>query len=298
MNKGKIYRELKKKIKGLDIKKDFDLYPFNTYKVHAIAPIFIRLKNLGETLKLMDYIRENKLDFVFLGNGSNVLILNPKNKIFVKFDKNYNKIVINQNIVRASASCLLGEVTGKAIANNLKGMEESIGIPGTIGGAVYMNASAGNFEISKFVDSVIVLEDGKVKLYKNNECEFGYRESIFQKNKAVILEVFFRLEKVENFDFNLVIKEMLLKRKNSQPLSENSAGSVFKNFGEIKAAKLIDESGLKGYQIGGAKISEKHANFIVTNNASSEDIFALISYVQKVIFERYKIMLETEIKVI
>ena len=161
-----------------------------------------------------------------------------------------------------------------------------------------MNAGAGNFEIGKFVERVIALENGKVKIYGKNDCGFGYRNSIFQRNNAIILEVFLKLEKVEDYDFKSVMEEAILRRKNSQPIGENSAGSVFKNIGEIRVAKLIDELGLKGYQIGGAKISEKHANFIVTNNAKTEDVLALISYVRKNVYERYKIELQTEIKIV
>jgi len=298
MNKNKIYKEIKNKIKSIDIKKDVDLYQFNTYRIHSTAPIFIKINNLGEMLKIMDYVATNSIEFVFLGNGSNVLIVNSQNKIFIKFDKNYNNIVINNNIVRAAASCMLGEVVSKSVAKSLKGLEEGVGIPGTIGGAIYMNAGAGNFEIGKFVERVIALENGKVKIYGKNDCGFGYRNSIFQRNNAIILEVFLKLEKVEDYDFKSVMEEAILRRKNSQPIGENSAGSVFKNIGEIRVAKLIDELGLKGYQIGGAKISEKHANFIVTNNAKTEDVLALISYVRKNVYERYKIELQTEIKIV
>ena len=298
MNRNKVYRDLKRKIKGIYIKKNFDLFEFNTFKIHAIAPIFIRIKNLGEMLKFIDYVNSSELEWIILGNGSNVIIYSVKNKIFVKFDKNYNKIVINDNILRVTASCSLGEVIKNAVSNNLKGMEECIGIPGSIGGAVFMNAGCGNFEMSKVVEKVVAIENGKVKVFENKDCGFGYRESIFQKNNAIILEVFIRLEKVENFDFKRVLKEAILKRKNTQPISENSAGSVFKNIGEIKVAKLIDEAGLKGYQIGGAKVSEIHSNFIVTNNATAEDILLLISHIKNVVFEKHNLVLETEIKII
>lgn len=298
MKTNKVYREIKRKIPSIFIRKKYDLFEYNTFRIHSVADIFIKVKEFGELLKLVDYLVEKNIKYIVLGKGSNVLLCNCSNKLFVVFDKKYDKIDIDGNMLRVTSSCLINEVVAKCVTNNLKGMEEAIGIPGTIGGAVYMNASAGNFEISKLVDSVVVLENGRIKILKNNDCAFGYRSSIFQKKSAIILDVFLRLERAENYDFKSVINDTILRRKNTQPVCQNSAGSVFKNIGEIKVAKLIDEAGLKGYQIGGAKVSEKHANFIVTNNATCEDVLMLINYIKEKIFQLFGVELETEINII
>ena len=204
MKTNKVYREIKRKIPSIFIRKKYDLFEYNTFRIHSVADIFIKVKELGELLKLVDYLVEKNIKYIVLGKGSNVLLCNCSNKLFVVFDKKYGKIDIDGNMLRVTSSCLINEVVAKCVTNNLKGMEEAIGIPGTIGGAVYMNASAGNFEISKLVDSVVVLENGRIKILKNNDCAFGYRSSIFQKKSAIILDVFLRLERAENYDFKSV----------------------------------------------------------------------------------------------
>ncbi len=296
--KNNIYNDLRKLCKGLYIKKNFDLKELNSFKIPAKVFLFIEPKSLEETIKVCKYLQENKIKFLVIGNATNILFLKPENKIVVRISNKFSDVWLEENRIIAFAGANLNLVSVLAKKNYLKGLEDSIGIPGTIGGAVYMNASAYNFEIAKVVKNVVAMVDGKIKVFENKDCLFEYRKSAFQKINALILRVELSLEKDESYNFDEKIKFILEKRMASQPLKSNSAGSVFKNVGEIKVAKLIEDEGLKGFSIGGAKISEKHSNFIVTNNASALDVYNLIKYIQKVIKKKYGLKLETEIKII
>ena len=296
--KNNIYNDLRKLCKGLYIKKDFDLKELNSFKIPAKVFLFIEPKSLEEAIKVCKYLQENKVEFLVIGNATNILFLKPENKIVVRISNKFSDVWVEENRIIAFAGANLNLVSGLAKKNYLKGLEDSIGIPGTIGGAICMNASAYNFEIAKVVKNVVAMVDGKIKVFDNKDCLFEYRKSVFQKTTALILRVELSLEKDESYNFDERIKFILEKRMASQPLKSNSAGSVFKNIGEIKVAKLIEDEGLKGFSIGGAKISEKHSNFIVTNNASALDVYNLIKYVQKVIKKKYGLKLETEIKII
>ena len=298
MKRLNIYNDLKKLCKGLFIKKNYDLKDYNSYKIPAKVFLFIEPKNLEEVLKVCKYLQENKQKFVVLGNGSNILFLKPEDKIVLRLSNKFANIFVNDNKITAYSGASLNAIISIAKQNNLKGIEDGVGIPGTIGGAVTMNVSAYSFEISKIVRSVVAIIDGKVKIFEKKDCLFDYRKSIFQKLDAVVLRVELELEKDNNFNFQERINFIINKRMESQPLKENSAGSVFKNLGEIKVAKLIEDAGLKGFSIGGAKVSGKHSNFIVTNNATAEDVYNLISYIKKVIKKKYNLKLETEIKII
>lgn len=298
MKRLNIYNDLKKLCKGLFIKKNYDLKDYNSYKTPAKVLLFIEPKNLEEVLKVCKYLQENKQKFVVLGNGSNILFLKPEDKIVLRLSNKFANIFVNDNKITAYSGASLNAIISVAKQNNLKGIEDGVGIPGTIGGAVTMNVSAYSFEISKIVRNVVAIIDGKVKIFEKKDCLFDYRKSIFQKLDVVVLRVELELEKDNNFNFQERINFIINKRMESQPLKENSAGSVFKNLGEIKVAKLIEDAGLKGFSIGGAKVSGKHSNFIVTNNATAEDVYNLISYIKKVIKKKYNLKLETEIKII
>ena len=206
-----------------------------------------------------------------------------------------------ENTIVVSAGTLLNKVVVEACRRGFKGMEDAFGIPGTIGGAIYMNASAFNFKISDYVSGVLAMVDGKIREFSKEECEFGYRTSIFQKfSEVIILEV--NLTFNEKEDSSKLLKstiKLLEKRKETQPLNAFTAGSVFKNPAGLSVAKMIDEMGLKGFSIGGARVSLKHANFIENyNNATFDEVVELIKTIKEKVFEKYAIELDVEIQVL
>ena len=219
----------------------------------------------------------------------------------IKIAENYSSLKVENNVFIISAGVLLNKVAVEACRRGFKGMEDAFGIPGTIGGAIFMNASAYNFKISDYVVGVLAMVDGKIKEFSKDECEFGYRTSIFQKIKdVIILEV--NLKFNEKGDSASLLKSTIKvfeKRKEVQPLNALTGGSVFKNPEGLFSAKLIDELGLKGHAVGGARVSLKHANFIENfNNATFDDVVGLIKHIKTKVFEKYSIDLEVEIKVL
>ncbi len=203
--------------------------------------------------------------------------------------------------VICSGGVINGVLSTKLTENNLSGFEFASGIPGTIAGAVYMNAGAFDNEMKDIVQYVkyIDIPSNEIKVLHNNEMEFDYRKSIFQSMNTVIVEVGLKLKNDSKENIENRIKEYREKRIQTQPLDYPSAGSTFKRGKDFIAAKLIDEAGLKGYTIGGAQVSTKHAGFIINKgNATAQDIMDLIDYVKKVVYDKFEKKLETEVRIL
>jgi len=249
--------------------------------------------------------RKFKLPFFILGGGSNVLVS----------DKGFKGLVIKiQNsrlrqgfggqakfkTIYAEAGTPLALVVSEAVKNSLTDLEWAIGIPGTVEGAIFGNAGAFENEISDVVKEVEVYDtkENKIKIFKKQECQFDYRESIFKKNKnLIILSAQIQLKRGKKSEIERKIKEYLNYRKKTQPLNFPSAGSIFKNPEGFLAAKLIENSNLKGKRIGDVKISEKHANFIVNlGKGKAMDVKKLIYFAKKKVKEKFKITLKEEIQ--
>lgn len=279
------------------IEKDISLSTLTTYKIGGIAKLVIYPNNINNLKQLLKLIHKHNIKYFILGKGSNTLFSDKEfNGVIIKLDK-LNNFEIKETEIYVESGMILSKLVQASVKNELTGLEFAIGIPGTIGGAIYMNAGAYGSKMSNIVKSVIVLNEKlQIEEIPLEKLKFDYRYSIFQANKNLIcVAANIKLEHGNHDKIASKIKENLLKRKNSQPLEYPSAGSVFRNPEGNYAGKIIEELGLKGKNIGGAEISTKHANFIINkNNASSSDILNLIKLVQKEAKDKYKIDLKLE----
>lgn len=292
------------------IKENVLLKNYTTFKIGGPAKYFFIAKTKEDLKKAIILAKKINLPFFILGKGSNILIS----------DKGYNGLVINfqfsnlkfqKNKIIAGGGISLGVLVNKSIKKGLTGLEWAIGIPGTLGGAIYGNAGAFGNTIADIVKSVEVLQilgfknqkskiknyKFKIKKFKNKECQFSYRESVFKhKKNLIILSAELELKKAKKEEIKKKIFQYLDHRKKNQPLDFFSAGSIFKNPLGYSAGKLIEECNLKGERIGDAQISEKHANFIVNlGKAKASDVKKLINLIKKKVKKRFKINLEEEI---
>ena len=234
-----------------------------------------------------------------IGNGSNTLVTDKGIRgITVKLY--FDEIEFKDDRLIVGSGVLLPKLAMVAYENGLSGLEFACGIPGTVGGGVFMNSGAYSMQISDtIVETTFIDENLNIKTINNDEQEFSYRKSIFQKKNWIIISTKLHLEKGNKEEIKKKMDEYSLSRKEKQPLNMPSAGSVFKRGENYIAAKLIDESGLKGYSIGGAEVSTKHAGFIVNaGNATAEDVLMLVDKIKAVVKEKYNVNLELEIKII
>lgn len=292
----KIINEIMTKKIG-DIIVNASLSKYTTYRVGGTAKLLVYPKNVDKLVELMEIINRENIKYFILGNGSNVLFSDKVyDGIIIKLD-NFSDIEIEDNVVRVGAGYNLVKLSLEVAKRGLAGLEFASGIPGTVGGAVFMNAGAYQAEMKNIVKYVKVLTpDLKVITLTNREMNFKYRESVLQKKKGLIcLEVILKLKHGEKEELSELIKDRKLKRKKTQPLEYPSAGSVFRNPEGLFSGQLIENLNLKGYQVGGAKISEKHANFIInTGNATASDIKEIIDVVKTKVKEEYNINLRVE----
>ncbi len=269
-----------------------------SFKIGGPADYFINIKSLDILMKVKELAKKSNIPFHIIGNGSNLLVLDKGVRGIVgklKFDK--IEIVKDENKVIASADVSSSKLARVCAQNGLSGLEFLSGIPGTIGGAIKMNAGAYGLEIKDVIVKTKYLdESGNIKeLLKENQ-KFEYRRSFFSDNDLIILEAEFLLKSDTVQNIENKISEMMEKRREKQPLEYPSAGSIFKRKNNIITAKLIDECGLKGFEIGGAKISEKHAGFVINNgNATAKDVLELVEHVKKEVYQRFKENIELEV---
>ncbi len=276
--------------------KDESLSKHTTFKVGGKCDYYCLPKTLDELKNIMSLIKRNHMQFKVIGNGSNLIFSSKDYKGVIINLKNIKDCEMHNTTVKIDAGYSLSKLALEVSSKGLKGLEFACGIPASIGGAVYMNAGAYGNDMSNVIDSVTVLdEEGKIKELKNQECKFSYRKSIFQNSKYIILGCTLHLQEGNKEEILSLINERRERRIFSQPLDKPTAGSVFKNPEGLKAWELIDKAGLRGKTIGGASVSEKHANFIVNNgNATGEDIKDLIELIQRKVKEKYNINLKLE----
>lgn len=276
---------------------DYILKEHTTYKVGGKAICAVIPEDEKKLITLLSYLRENKIKYKVLGNGSNVIFNDSGyNGVIVKLD-NFNYLNIINNKIIVGAGYPLNKLALRVSRLGFTGMEFATGIPGTVGGAVYMNAGAYKSDMGYILTSIKVLTpDYKIKVMKNEELDFHYRSSFLQKNKDyVCLEATLTLIKGNSVEIMDLINERKKRRVETQPLEYPSAGSVFRNPEGDFAGRLIEEIGYKGKSIGGAMVSEKHANFIInTGDATGEDVKKLITEIKEKIKEKYNIELKVE----
>ncbi len=275
-----------------------DLKKYTTLGVGGIAKYLIEVTSEKNLVSLIKYLRENNLKYYILGNGSNVILDDSFfDGVIIRVNK-LNKIEVNEDVVTASCGVKLGFLNNVALQNGLVSLYFASLIPGEVGSSVMGNAGCYNHSLMEYVQSVKVLtKEGNVTNISKSEIKYGYRYTSLKGN--IILSVTFKLEKGDPLETLKLIKENNDKRLATQPLDTKNVGSIFKNPEGYSAGKLIDDLGLKGYHIGDAYVSDKHANFIVNKgNATYLDVLNLISYIKLNVFENYKISLEVEPKIV
>ena len=278
-----------------------------SFKIGGPAEVFIKIADIETLKKVLSFAKKYKIPVTILGNGSNVLVSDKGIKgitLQIEIQKLEEQTLRSEEnkeeIITVGAGNKLSAVAYEMLNKSLSGMEELSGIPGTIGGAVYMNAGAHGKEIKDIVVSITYLDENRNKKQMSSEqAEFSYRHSIFEEKDYIILEVMIKLQKGNKAQIEEKMKEYAEFRKEKQPLEYPNSGSTFKRGKDYITAQLIDECGLKGYTIGGAQVSTKHAGFIVnSSNATAKDVLDLAKYVQEKVYERFKKKIELEIKVI
>ncbi len=271
-----------------------------TFKIGGNADILILPYTLEQIIECIQICEQNNIEYYVIGNGSNLLVSDKGFRgVIIKLFKNFNKIDLDKNIIKVQSGATLSAIAKKAYDNSLKGFEFASGIPGTIGGGVCMNAGAYGGELKDVIKQVTVLEDNKVTILNNKQCEFEYRNSKILKNKLIVLEVLIELEQGNKDEILAKMKENNKIRNEKQPVEYPSAGSTFKRPPNNFAGKLIMEAGLAGKTIGGACISKKHCGFIINNgNATCKDVLELADFACKQVKDKFNINLEKEIRVI
>lgn len=301
----------------LNISKEKILYnepmkKYTTFKVGGPAECLIKIENINELKEILKFTNENNIKLAVLGNGSNVLILDKgisgitliikiENTEFEETEENLNSKLIGQKTkIKLGAGEKIAKVGMVFFKESLTGFEEIAGIPGTIGGAVRMNAGANGREMKDIIKTVKCLDyQGNEKVFTNEEMEFGYRTSILKKEKYIVTEVEIELEKGNQEEIKEKMDMYKEKRKNSQPLEYPSAGSTFKRGIDFITAKLIDEAGLKGTHVGDAEVSTKHGGFIINKgNAKAKDILELVEIVKKEVYKKYQKQIELEVEIV
>ncbi|MDD6810480.1 MAG: UDP-N-acetylmuramate dehydrogenase [Lachnospiraceae bacterium] len=269
-----------------------------TFKVGGEADCMLLIEKEEELIKLIPYFQKIEQDYFVLGNGSNLLVGDKGYRgIVLKLGDGMKQITVEGNHIRVQAGALLSQTAAAARDAGLTGMEFAAGIPGSVGGAVVMNAGAYEGEMKQIVESVKVMDlTGEILILDNDTMEFGYRTSIMKDRPFVVLETVLQLQPGEKEEIQKKMDELAELRRSKQPLNFPSAGSTFKRPEGHFAGQLIMEANMRGFRIGGAQVSEKHCGFIVnTGKATAEDIKEVIEEVQIRVKERFHIMLEPEI---
>ena len=286
------------------VKNNINLLNYTTIKIGGSTEFFAEPKNISELIEHLKWVKLNNLKYRIIGAGSNLLIKNTLHQGLTLSTRKLKKLKINSlsGIVEAECGVMLPTMAYTLANNGCEGGEWLIGIPGTIGGAVFMNAGTGKLWISKHLLSVQVLDTENLTIHKldNKDLNFKYRFSSFHTNKLAIMSAIFMF--TPNKDIKKItnkIKFNLKEKTKTQPYHLPSFGSVFKNPTDNYAGKLIEEVGLKGFSIGGAQISNMHSNFIVNNgNATSEEIYQLITVIQQKVLQKKGIFLHPEVRMI
>lgn len=299
MDKNKIKDVLTKEISEENIFIDEPMKKHTSFKIGGVADIFIKVKSVQELQYIIEVAKKENILVTIIGNGSNLLVKdNGIRGIVIML--NMDKIEIEDTIVTVEAGVKLGFLAQKLLKEELTGFEFAAGIPGSIGGAVRMNAGAYGGEMKDIiVETKCLTPSGEIVTLSNEEQEFSYRHSIFMENRYIVLETKIKLRKGNKDEIKAKMDDYAQQRKEKQPISLPSAGSIFKRGTDFVTAKVIDECGLKGFSIGDAQVSTKHAGFVVNNgNATAEDVLRLIEHVQKVVLEKKGKKIELEIEVL
>jgi UDP-N-acetylmuramate dehydrogenase len=296
-----IFKELQALNIGI-VKRNEPLSQYTTMKIGGPADLFIEPSSVESLKKVMEIIKAHNIKWRAIGRGSNLLVSDKGIEgAVIRLGADLAEVEVNGDEVKAGGGYSLVSLATMISKKGLSGLEFASGIPGSVGGAVYMNAGAHGSDISKILTKAhILFEDGSMEWLSNEEMEFSYRTSVLQKKRpGIVVEAVFKLTFGDRSEIVKVMQKNKDYRKETQPWNFPCAGSIFRNPLPNFAGKLIEEAGLKGFSIGGAKISEMHGNFIVNaGNATAQDVLDVIQHVKDTIFDLYQIKMETEVEII
>lgn len=299
------FSQVKEDLEKLDVGEmieDEPMYKHTTYKVGGPARIYLKVKDVDSLIKTIKYCGKHRVKYLVIGRGSNLLFSDREYEgLIISLNECFNEIKVNGSTMIAQAGVPMISLSYQAAKIGLSGFEFMGGIPGSIGGGIYMNAGAYKYDLASVVKTVTLLnEKHEVVTFNNEQMDFSYRHSICQDNrKLIVLEVTFELTAKSPDEIKAVLDKRKERRMSSQPWNMPSAGSVFRNPQDKPAWQYIDECGLRGYEIGGAQVSPKHSTFIVNNGyASAKDIYDLIMLVQEKVNEKFGVKLRREVGLI
>ena len=298
------FSQVKEDLEKLDVGEmieDEPMYKHTTYKVGGPARIYLKVKDVDSLIKTIKYCGKHRVKYLVIGRGSNLLFSDREYEgLIISLNECFNEIKVNGSTMIAQAGVPMISLSYQAAKIGLSGFEFMGGIPGSIGGGIYMNAGAYKYDLASVVKTVTLNEKHEVVTFNNEQMDFSYRHSICQDNrKLIVLEVTFELTAKSPDEIKAVLDKRKERRMSSQPWNMPSAGSVFRNPQDKPAWQYIDECGLRGYEIGGAQVSPKHSNFIVNNGyASAKDIYDLIMLVQEKVNEKFGVKLRREVGLI
>ena len=302
MEKQKIYELLTNEIKEGIVKIDESMKKHTNFKIGGNADIFVIAKNIEEIKYIIKFSKENSIPLTILGNGSNVLVSDKGIRgIVLQIGLKEIKVEKKESaLIEVDAGVMLGTLAQVLLKQSISGFEFAAGIPGSIGGAIRMNAGAYGGEMKDIIKNVTVLnEKGEINILTNKECEFSYRHSRFTNSKEIVIKVTLELPFGNEAEIKEKMNEYAQSRKEKQPLNLPSAGSTFKRGADFITAKLIDECGLKGYTSGDAQVSTLHAGFVVNlGNATAQDVLNLVNHVKQVVLEKTGKQIELEVELL
>ena len=297
--KKELENQLKNIVKKGLVAVDEPMSAHTTFRIGGPADYYVE-PTFEEVKELLFFLKKENIPYTLIGNGSNLLVSDEGIEgVVVSFGKEMSEVSWEKEVVRAKAGILLSRLASFAASKSLSGLEFASGIPGTLGGAITMNAGAYGGEMKDVVQSVTVLDGDEMKEYSGEEMDFSYRHSRVLDEDLIVLEVTMKLQSGREEEILSSMKELNKKRVEKQPLNFPSAGSTFKRPEGYFAAKLIEDAGLKGYTVGGAKVSEKHSGFVINfDHATAKDVCTLMRDVQRIVKEKFDVSLEPEVRMI
>ncbi|KEH98911.1 UDP-N-acetylmuramate dehydrogenase [Clostridium botulinum] len=296
--------DINKKLESIldkeEIKNNVLMKSYTSFRVGGPADVFVTPNSYEKIRDVIKICKQYNVPYFILGNGSNLLVRDGGIRgVVINFTK-LNKILVEETKVIAESGAVLSMVSNAALKNDLTGLEFAHGIPGSVGGAVAMNAGAYNGEICQVIESATIIDsDGEIREISKEEMDLSYRNSLILKNGYIVLKATFKLQRGEYDSIKARMDDLMRRRKEKQPLEYPSAGSTFKRPEGYFAAKLIEDSELKGAHVGDAEVSVKHSGFIINKgNASAKDILDLIELVKKTVNDKFEVALNTEVRIV
>lgn len=296
------YTKLLENIAGREnVKTDEPMKDHTSFKIGGPADFFVTPCSVYSLCEVIKLCNNENLPIFIMGNGTNLLVSDKGIRgVVVKIYDNLSDFHVKEDCIEAYGGILLSKLSDIALENGLTGFEFASGIPGTLGGAVAMNAGAYGGEMKDVViETEYIDKEGNIKIIRGEEHQFGYRTSFIQKQSGIAVKSLIKLKKGDKSSIKALIDDLTARRQDKQPLEMPSAGSVFKRPEGYFAGKLIEDCGLRGYSIGDAQVSEKHCGFIVNKgNATAKDILDLIRHIQKTVKDKFNVDLQTEVRIV